>query len=68
MTDKDKRRFDEAKAHHKKWMDSYSKEVNDYVNEYGNDNCDYLIHRRLMSNGHRMAWNALNDLYKKINT
>ena len=43
-------------------MAGYSKECRDYVDRYGNDNCDYLNHRITMSNYHRGAVNALIEL------
>ena len=52
------------KAKHKLEMENYSQQVREYVNEYSNDNCDYLTYRRDMSIYHRGAWNALNELEK----
>lgn len=54
------------KEKHKKEMDSYGKQVNEHIEKYGNDNCDYLIHNRLMSNYHRGAVNAFIELERML--
>ena len=56
-----------SKDYHQTWIDLYSENVRDHVEEYGEAPCDYLTHRRLMANYHRGAWNALNELERNIN-
>lgn len=51
---------------HKASMDSYNKQVNDHIDKYGNDGCESLLHRRIMSNYHRGALNALIEVKKLI--
>lgn len=57
MADDNKMR-EEMKQHEVR-MKNYADEVREYINKHSNDNCDYLIHRRLMEAYHRGAYNAL---------
>lgn len=57
MSDK----FERLKTKHRLQMEGYEEEVREYIDQHSNDNCDYLIHRRLMESYHRGAWNALNE-------
>lgn len=54
--------IEKAKNNYKNHLESYGKEIRQYIDKYGNDNSDYLIHRRLMESYHRGAFNALNEL------
>ena len=52
--------------HHRGLMLDYDKQTREYMQEYGNDNCEYLLHRRIMYNYHRAAVNALVELEKSL--
>lgn len=55
----------ELKEKHKKEMEKYDGEVRRLVSNGTPLECDYIIHRRIMSNYHRGAYNALVDLEKE---
>ena len=61
-----KTEIDKLKQHHQNETDNYDKLVDSHISGYENDNCDYLIHQRIMSNYHRGAVNALIELEKRI--
>jgi len=54
----------ELKEKHHKELTSYGDQVKEYVDQYGNDNSDYLTHRRNMCHYHRGAYNALIEVEK----
>lgn len=62
----DKEILRRQKVSHKEDMEKYSAEVREYVDEYGPKPCDYLLNRQIMSNYHRGAYNALNELEKEL--
>lgn len=55
----------EMEAHQTR-IDMCASEVRKHINDYGNDNCEYLIHRRLMEQYHRGAYNALLSISEKL--
>lgn len=55
-------KIDKLKSEYQIALDKYSKIVREYVQEYGIDNSDYLIHRRLMEQYYRGKYNALCEL------
>jgi len=62
MTEAEKANLANLKEEHRLSMEKYDGNVRDYIAKYSNDNCDYLLHNRMMSNYHRGAWNALNSV------
>lgn len=48
--------------HHLKELDFYSEQVEDYLEKYGNDKSDYLIHRLRLKEYHSGALSVLNSL------
>lgn len=56
-----------SKDYHQTWIDLYSENIRDHIEEYGEAPCDYLSHRLQMVSYHRGAWNALNELERNIN-
>ena len=57
-------KIEKKKEYYKEQMESYNLEVRTYIETYGNDNSEYLIHRRLMSQYYRGCVNALIELLK----
>ena len=55
-----------AKTYHQQEMDRYREDIKSFreENEGRHERCDYLAFRKEMLIGHRMAWNALNDLLR----
>ena len=53
------------KAEHKEKMEGYAKEIREFIEEHGNNNCDYLNHRKLMESYHHGAWQALAEVEVK---
>lgn len=51
-----------AKERHRVELESYSSRVREYIDKYGNDNCDYLLNMRMSTHYHRGAYNALVEL------
>jgi len=54
------------KEQHKKELDMCSKAIRDYIDQYGSKDCDYLMHRQMMVQYHKGAWNALNELERRL--
>jgi len=55
-------KIDELKEKHRKELKNYGDQVSEYVDKHGNDNCEYLLHRRMMEHYHRGAYNVLIEL------
>ena len=66
MTDALEYRIKLAKASHKQQMNMYEANIQDFreENKGRHEGCDYMLFRKEMLTGHRMAWNALNDLLR----
>jgi len=56
----------ESKEKHEIEMTTYDQAMKDHIDSGGIYDCDYYLHRRIMSNYHRGAYNALNDLEREI--
>lgn len=54
------------KDKHNSELGKFSKNARDHVEKYGANRCDYLNHQIEMSNYHRGAWNALNEIQRDI--
>lgn len=67
MTTEEKATLERLKKKYQDEMECHSAIVNQYLGTYGNDNCDYLIYNRIMSNYYRGSWNALNELDRELN-
>ena len=53
---------EKSKKVHQAKMESYNQEIREHRDSGGIMNCDYVIHRQIMSGYHRGAYNALNEL------
>ena len=60
-------KIEEKKVYHKKEIDNYEEQIRKFrkENRGKHEGCDWILYRKEMSTGHRMAWEALNDLLRE---
>ena len=61
-----KTKLNTLKLHYQRELEYYSSQVCEYVEQYGDDGCDYLNHRRSMTSYYRGAYNALIELERIV--
>jgi len=58
--------IEESKETHETNMKFYNKQMKDHIASGYKRDCDWYSHRQIMSEYHRGAYNALNDLEREI--
>ena len=61
-----KTEIEKLKQEHQDEMNNYDSQTRQFLDEYGYKECDYLSHRRNMSNYHRGAVNVLIELERRF--